>query len=149
MNILFVCTGNTCRSPMAEGLLRHMAEQEKVNIQVQSAGIAAFRGSPASTHTLSILKNKGISMQHQSQPVTDELLHWADLILTMTGSHKQVLSQQYPHALDKVFTLKEFTEVGGSLDIADPYGGVLRDYQVTEKELEEVLRIVLNKVTSF
>jgi len=149
MNILFVCTGNTCRSPMAEGLLRQMAEQQKLNIQVQSAGVAAFPGSPASTHTLTILKNRGVSLQHQSQPVTAELLQWADLVLTMTGSHKQILSQQYPQALDKVFTLKEYVEVGGSLDIADPYGGGLQDYQVTEKELEDALRVVLKKIISF
>lgn len=149
MNILFVCTGNTCRSPMAEGMLRQMAEQEKCHLEVKSAGIAAFPGSPASPHTVTVLKNRGVSLNHSAQPVTSELVQWADLILTMTGSHKQMVSQHFPHALDKVFTLKEYSEADGSLDIMDPYGGMLQDYVQTEKELEKALRIVLKKVIDY
>src|SRR5699024_1853761 len=104
MNILFICTGNTCRSPMAEALIKN----KYPDVHVQSAGIYANGGERASRSTIEVLKEQGIKLNHISQPVTESLLHWADLILTMTSSHKQALMLEYPIFLEKYFTLKEY-----------------------------------------
>lgn len=106
--ILFVCTGNTCRSPMAEALLRKMAEEEGLEIEVKSAGLSAFDGAEASQYAIEALKEKEIVLNHQAKMVDQSLIEWADLIFTMTRHHKQALIQHYPESADKVFLVKEY-----------------------------------------
>ncbi|WP_248929361.1 low molecular weight protein arginine phosphatase [Paenibacillus hamazuiensis] len=108
-HILFICTGNTCRSPLAEGMLRQLARERGLAIEVRSAGVAAYEGAPASDHTATILREKGIKEPHKASPLTGDLLDWADLVLTMTQSHKRHAIQLFPEAVDKIFTLKEYT----------------------------------------
>lgn len=109
-NILFVCTGNTCRSPMAEGMLRKLAKQRGIPLETKSAGVSAVDGMPVSHHAESILRDQDIRERLVSKPLTANLVEWSDLILTLTQSHKQYAIRQFPHAADKMHTLKEFVE---------------------------------------
>lgn len=143
-HILFVCTGNTCRSPMAAAILKNKALE---GIEVKSAGIFAANGSDASEHAKQVLENNQISCSHRSQPLTGAEVDWADLILTMTGSHKSVIQQHFPQAVEKVFTLKEFS--GGEpfdLDVIDPFGGSMMEYEETFRELQQLIDKVIGKI---
>lgn len=141
--ILFVCTGNTCRSPMAEHLFKAKATD---TYAVQSAGIAAIEGQDAAEHVHHVLKEKGIAVEHKSQHVTPELIAWADLILTMTGQHQLLLQEQFPEKKEQILTLKQYvTGQTEDTDIADPFGGTLELYRQTRNELDELLEQLLEK----
>jgi protein arginine phosphatase len=108
VRVLFICTGNTCRSPLAEGLFRLLAGREGLDIEARSAGVSAINGSPVSGHSSRILGEYGASVPKASCALTGSLVDWADLILTMTAAHKGLLLQRFPQAVDKVHTLKEY-----------------------------------------
>ncbi|RNB82031.1 low molecular weight protein arginine phosphatase [Brevibacillus fluminis] len=134
MKVLFVCTGNTCRSPMAEALFRDKTEG---GFEVKSAGVSAYVGQRASEHARKVLELRGIAHDHAAQRVDDHLIAWADLILTMTHGHKAMIQQYFPGVAHKLYTLKEF--VGESGEVADPYGGDFTLYQHCATELEQTL----------
>lgn len=140
--ILFVCTGNTCRSPMAEAVLLHHGKEV---FEVKSAGVFADAGSDASAHAKTALKEQGIEINHTSRQLTEEMLQWADVVLTMTRGHKQTIAHYYPRLENKVYTLYEYTD-RIDRDISDPYGGSLEVYRKTLNELNELLqRFVKNQ----
>ncbi|GMB09440.1 protein-tyrosine phosphatase [Thermolongibacillus altinsuensis] len=134
-NILFVCTGNTCRSPMAEALLRH---KNLPHVEVKSAGIFAIDGGDASAHAKAVLAEKGIELQHRSSLLTKEQIDWATYVLTMTSGHKQHIIDRFPEAAEKTFTLKEFI-TGEAEDVLDPFGGSVDVYRQTRDELENAI----------
>lgn len=144
--ILFVCTGNTCRSPMAEMMLRQLCEERNVTMEVRSAGAATMDGLPISRHAATVLAERGIDVDHQSSALHSSLVDWADLILTMTESHRRFVVQRFADASAKTFTLKQYVASlqsageNGTLsyrsDIADPYGGTLADYKQCALEIE-------------
>ena len=144
--LLFVCTGNTCRSPMAEAIFRHKSN----DIEVKSAGVYAMPGSDASPHAKQVLEEKGISHQHCGQSLTSDLIDWADLILTMTENHKRAIVQTYPLVQERVFTLKEYLAQEGvnNHDIGDPFGGSLETYRQTARELETAIDQLLNQLNN-
>lgn len=104
MNILFICTGNTCRSPMAAALLKN----KKPTVQVKSAGIFANKNSAPNRNAIRALQTYDIQLSHKSNQVTEDLLNWADLVLAMTTEHVQTLILQYPQFQEKYYTLKEY-----------------------------------------
>lgn len=145
MLIVVVCTGNTCRSPMAEAMLRTMVaeklgctceELETRGVSVVSAGIAAAAGGPAAPEAVEVMQTKGLDLAcHQSQPLTDKLARHADLLLTLTGAHRNAILRRWPEVAARTQTLRAD---GG--DIADPIGGPLEVYQQCAAQIEQALR---------
>lgn len=142
MNICFICTGNTCRSPLAEGILK---SKELENVIIRSAGIYATDGGPIAGNSRSLLDDNGMTADSQSQQFTQQQAEWADLILTMTVSHREMLQQTYPQDAHKIFTLKEY--VGDTqLDVMDPYGGDFFVYKQTFEELSTLIDALARKL---
>lgn len=146
MNILFICTGNTCRSPMAEGYLRNLVERSgEKNIAVLSAGLMAMPGQPASPYSIEILKEQGIDIEsHRSRNVERSFVEASTWVLTMTESHKQMLIHQFPEFTDKIKTLSEF--IGESGEIQDPFGGTKEDYQKASEDIHKRVEKAWEKI---
>lgn len=148
LHILFVCTGNTCRSPMAEGLLRKLAKERGVGVEVRSAGVSAIPGTSISRHAAGILQDEGIHDRMVSSQLTGEAVAWADLILTLTGAHKRHLLQVFPSAVAKTHTLKEYVQTQESVaadirELDSLYAGAELSLALgTEPEAADLQRII-------
>lgn len=143
MNIYFVCTGNTCRSPMAEAILK---SKNIENVNVRSAGISAFNGGDISHNAALALEQHGIVHNHKSQAVTPDDMKWANLVLTMTSAHRNILKEVFPQYEEKIFTLKEFVESSSTPDISDPFGGNLSLYVETFLDLNQAIDKLIEKL---
>lgn len=142
MNVLFVCTGNTCRSPMAAALFNKIAVERDLPVRIESAGIYANEGDMASGGAIGAMKEYGIDLSgHSAKNINTELLEKSDLVLTMTNAHKMVLEQ---YLGDKVYTLMEFA--GESGDIPDPYGKDVDEYKECAESIYKALLKVADKI---
>lgn len=185
--ILFVCTGNTCRSPMAESMMRHLMKERGIEAEVRSAGVSAWNGTPMSDHAQQVLQHRKMdNPDFSSQLLSASLVEWADLVLTLTSGHKRHVLQLFPEVSEKTFTLNEYANQSQqdssleewtsftaelqmkiaqgiqpteeeitryytlqqklpNMDIADPYGGSLEDYQMTAQEIEAAINKILDQ----
>ena len=133
--ILFVCTGNICRSPMAEYLLRHQLPPG-APWTVSSAGMAALPGFAASPEAVQALREIGIDLSpHRSRPLSRELVDSAAMIVVMSGTHREQLKARYPNALDRVFLLKRFDAQSDGGDVFDPIGMPVEVYRAIRDEI--------------
>lgn len=143
MNILFVCTGNTCRSPIAEAILK---SKQVENMNVRSAGIYATPNAEMSVNAKQVLDEANITHQHRATPLSSVEMNWADLILTMTTSHRDHIIATFPYEEQKVFTLKEFVSTTEFQDVVDPYGGNKIVYEQTFLELNALIERLVQKI---
>jgi protein-tyrosine phosphatase len=142
--VLFVCTGNTCRSPMAETIFKQLAaerlgcrpdELERAGVVVASAGIAAWGGGAASAGAVEAMRECGADLSgHESQPVTDTLVRQADIIWTMTASHRAAIIAQHPEAGGRTAVLSP-----DRVDVIDPIGGPVATYRTCAEQIRQHL----------
>ena len=145
-HVLFICTGNVCRSPMAEGLLRHTAGDR---VKVASAGLGAGHGQPPSAHAIEVLRKEGIDIADiRSQPVSAHLLQRADYIFTMTRDHLDMLLLLFPEMASKTRLLRfEEAAKGGRADVTDPIGGTRATYESCKADIQRAMFHVIPLVT--
>ncbi len=138
-HILFVCTANICRSPVAEFVLRdRLVKRGFVDWTVSSAGTWAMETRAASRYSIRVVKEQNIDLKpHVSQMITNDSLKAADVIICMETGHAEALRAEFPRYSDKVFLLSEM--VGKRFSISDPYGGSLEGYQSMVKEVTHLV----------
>jgi len=149
--VLFVCTGNTCRSPMAETIFRKMVaerlgcevdETEDRGVMIMSAGVAALTGGRASPEAVQVMAEMGLDLSgHETQPLTEPLVRYADLIFTMTESHRRAIVAQWPGAAERIRLLC----TDGS-DVADPMGGPVERYRQCAEQIRSQLKTRLDQL---
>lgn len=139
-NILFVCTGNTCRSPLAEGFLKKLLEKSSYSdMEIGSAGLAALPGSSASFHSVQVALENSVSLaEHKARLLTAELIEQADLILVMESGHRHQLVDRHPQTSGKIYLLRHFARYGSrERGIPDPYGLSLEGYRFCFEDIKE------------
>jgi len=141
---VLVCTGNTCRSPMAEALLRHklgqklacrIDELENRGVIVMSAGLSASPGGRSAAEAATVMRERGLDLAlHESQPLSDRIVRFADLILTMTRGHREAILSQWPDAASRTHLISQSRG-----DVADPIGGPLELYRRCADQIDAYL----------
>jgi len=149
MRILFVCTGNTCRSSMAEVIAGKWLKDNgpgRTDFELASAGLAAYPGSPASPEAIEVMGMAGIDLtKHRAKRFCGEHADKSDIIITMTNGHKQAILNTFPAAALKVFTLSELAD-NRSYDISDPIGQPAAVYLKCAREIQELVDKMFHKI---
>ncbi|MFA6807406.1 MAG: low molecular weight protein arginine phosphatase [Eubacteriales bacterium] len=143
MRVLFVCTGNTCRSPIAEGLAKLYFSNK---IDVSSAGIAACDGEVVNKHAVKVMFAKGVDIKnHRAKKISNKILVDIDYIVTMTKSQEVFLEDEYPNLEGKIICLGDWCGMGK--DVSDPWGGSEEVYRQCAVEIEKMIKIIATKIS--
>lgn len=138
--ILFVCTGNTCRSPICEGLFKRYHGASRLGLQSGSAGIFTTEGLPASPNAIAAALELGADISaHRSQLLTRQMVEKATYLVCMTGAQYDQLLRFYPESKDKIFTLAPD-------DIDDPFGGPIETYRKAARQIDTAIRLLMQRL---
>ena len=148
MKIMFICTGNICRSAMAKALLLKMAKEQNKNVEVYSSGIWAEEGDRPTNEAIEVMNDYGIDLRpHRATNIRNSEIEKMDVILCATINHKMNVIEMYPKLKDKIYTIKEYAGYrNDDLNINDPWGYGINIYKKCAKELEESIEIILKKI---
>lgn len=143
--VLFVCTANICRSPMAEAIFNALMENEGLSFYARSAGTSALTGRELAPNARLALEEIGVyANDHRARQVNETLLEDADLVLTMSPRHVEELGQLYGNLSGRIYTLPEYT--GGVGDIPDPYGHSMFTYRACARQLLDYLDSLVKRL---
>jgi len=141
--VVFVCTANTCRSPMAAGLFRHaLAAQDDPlkSLKVSSAGVSVYDRQPANPNAIKAMSKVGVDISdHRSQPINEAMLESALAFFAMTETHLAMLSYQIDPPPENAFLMRSFIEGGADSQIPDPFGMDLRHYEACRDSMVEAI----------
>ena len=152
MNIMFVCTGNTCRSAMAEGLAKKEIENKNLDINVSSSGIFAMKGEHASFNSVAIMKEYDVDIvTHTATPIEESSIKQMDYIFCATSGHKSQVIARYPELKEKVYTMKEYAGLskdGEEMDISDPWGFDINTFRMCAAEISLCVDKIIERIAN-
>ncbi len=152
MKIMFICTGNTCRSAMADGLAKKLIKEKNLDIEVFSSGTYALTGEHASFNSIAIMKEYDVDIvTHTATSIDESNIKEMDYILCATNNHKIEVITRYNELKDKVYTMKEFAELdqdGKDMDIKDPWGYDLNTFRMCAAEVSLCIDKIIKKLTN-
>ena len=139
--IVFICTGNTCRSPMAEGLFKALNGEQKTGLEAISAGIFTNNGMSASENAVIVAKELGADISnHKSQMLNGDIVNDAKYLVCMTGAHYDQILLKFPNVSDKLFTLSP-------TDIDDPFGGNIDEYRSCATQIKSAVESIIERLS--
>jgi len=148
MKIMFICTGNICRSAMAHVMLEKKVKEKNRNIQVYSCGVFAENGDVPTYEGIQVMKEYGIDLKnHRATHIRNSEIEEMDIILCATTSHKNNVINMYPHLKEKVYTMKEYAGYDKrNMDIKDPWGYGIEVYRKCAGEIKECIEYIMNTI---
>lgn len=146
--IMFVCTGNICRSAMADKLLDKRAKEEKLDIEIYSCGTFAENGDYPTMEAIETMEEYGVDMRvHRATNIKKSNIEKMDLVLCATTNHKNMVLQLYPELAEKVYTMKEYVgDIQEGVDISDPWGHDLVTYRKCASEINKIIEKIIDKM---